>query len=256
MSSNSELADVVILSPYFSRRTRKIDTITIHCMAGIGVSAEACGRLFQQPGKNASSNYGIGYDGKIGLYVEEDKASWCSSNGANDNRSITIEVANSGGSPDWPVSDASYASLIRLVADICWRNGIERLIWSPNKADRINHTNGCNMTLHRDFANKSCPGNYLVSKHAEIAETVNKILEEKEYENMTRYNKIADMPEWAQSTVRKLADGGIIRGSGTAMDEEGRPADLNLTEDMLRMLVWNDRAGVYDGKADTEDDLR
>ena len=154
--SNSTLATYTRISPNkTSPRNHKIDTITIHCMAG-NLTVERCGELFAKRTRMASSNYGIGSDGRIGLYVEEKDRSWCSSNKANDMRAITIEVANDGGAATgWHVSDAAMASLIALVADICKRNGISKLVWSTNKNDRVNHRNGCNMTVHRDFKNKA-----------------------------------------------------------------------------------------------------
>ena len=175
--SNSTLATYTRISPNkTSPRNHKIDTITIHCMAG-NLTVERCGELFAKRTRMASSNYGIGSDGRIGLYVEEKDRSWCSSNKANDMRAITIEVANDGGAATgWHVSDAAMASLIALVADICKRNGIGKLVWSTNKNDRVNHRNGCNMTVHRDFKNKACPGDYLYGKHAYIAAEVNKRL--------------------------------------------------------------------------------
>lgn len=175
--SNSTLATYTRISPNkTSPRNHKIDTITIHCMAG-NLTVERCGELFAKRTRMASSNYGIGSDGRIGLYVEEKDRSWCSSNKANDMRAITIEVANDGGAATgWHVSDAAMASLIALVADICKRNGISKLVWSTNKNDRVNHRNGCNMTVHRDFKNKACPGDYLYGKHAYIAAEVNKRL--------------------------------------------------------------------------------
>ena len=101
--------------------------------------------------------------------------SWCSSNAANDNRAITIEVASDTKEP-YAVTGAAYNALLNLVTDICKRNGIKKLVWSTNKSDRVNHRNGCNMTVHRDFANKSCPGTYLYERHGEIAAEVNKRL--------------------------------------------------------------------------------
>lgn len=154
--SNSPLVSYTKLSPNHSgKRNHVIDTITIHCMAG-NASVETCGALFADPSRKASSNYGIGSDGRIALYVDEANRSWCSSSSSNDNRAITIEVANNGGAPDWPVSNKAYAALLDLVTDICKRNGIKKLVWSTNKNDRINHKNGCNMTIHRDFAAKAC----------------------------------------------------------------------------------------------------
>ena len=170
----SSLATVFMESPNKSSpRNHIIDTITIHCMAG-NISVESCGALFAKSSKKASSNYGIGSDGRIACYVGEEDRSWCSSNKDNDNRAITIEVANDGGADTgWHVSNKAYNSLISLLTDICKRNNIDKLVWSDNKDDRINHKNGCNMTVHRDFSNKSCPGDYLYSLHSKIANDVN-----------------------------------------------------------------------------------
>ena len=158
-----------------SPRNHKIDTITIHCMAG-QLSVETCGNVFAPTSRQASSNYGIGPDGRIGMYVEEKDRSWCSSNAANDNRAVTIEVASDAKSP-YAVTDAAYESLIRLCADICKRNGIAKLVWSTSKNDRVNHLNGCNMTVHRDYSSKSCPGDYLYNRHGDIARRVNLLLD-------------------------------------------------------------------------------
>ena len=173
----SKLVDYVKISPNKTRhRNHKIDTITIHCMAG-NLSVETCANVFAPSSRQASSNYGVGSDGRIGCYVEEEDRSWCSSNRANDMRAITIEVANDGGAKTgWHVSGVAMNSLIKLVADVCKRNKIKKLVWSDSKYDRINHRNGCNMTVHRDFKNKDCPGAYLMSKMPYIADEVNKLL--------------------------------------------------------------------------------
>ena len=173
--SNSSLISYTKLSPNrTSPRNHKIDTITIHCVVG-QCSVQTLGNTFASPARQASANYGIGYDGKIGLYVEEGDRSWCSSDADNDNRAVTIEVASDTYHP-YAVTDKAYAALIDLCTDICKRNGIEKLVWSESKADRVNHRNGCNMTVHRDYANKSCPGEYLYSRHGDIAAEVNKRL--------------------------------------------------------------------------------
>lgn len=173
--SNSPLVSYTKISPNKSSpRNHKIDTVTIHCVVG-QCSVETLGNVFAPTSRQASSNYGIGYDGRIGMYVEEKDRSWCSSNAANDNRAITIEVASDTKEP-YAVTDKAYAALIDLLVDICKRNGIKELVWSTNKADRVNHKNGCNMTVHRDYANKSCPGTYLYERHAQIASEVNKRL--------------------------------------------------------------------------------
>lgn len=173
--SNSPLVDYTRISPNKnSPRNHKIDTITIHCVVG-QCTVETLGNIFAPTSRQASSNYGVGTDGKIGMYVEEKDRSWCSSNAANDNRAVTIEVASDTKHP-YAVNDRAFAALLDLVTDICKRNGIKQLVWSTKKADRVNHKNGCNMTVHRDYANKSCPGDYLYNRHREIAAEVNRRL--------------------------------------------------------------------------------
>lgn len=172
--TNSSLVSYTKISPNkTSPRNHVIDTITIHCVVG-QASIEALGNEFSRSSKGASSNYGVGYDGRIGMYVEEKDRSWCSSSSSNDNRAITIEVASDTTHP-YAVTDKALASLIELVADICKRNNIKELKW---KGDRtlIGKVDKQNMTVHRWFANKSCPGDYLYNKHPYIVEQVNKKL--------------------------------------------------------------------------------
>lgn len=176
--SNSSLVSYERISPHKNKRQQSryyctIDTITIHCMAG-NMTAKACCDYFATTGKEVSSNYTIGSDGSVGLSVPEDYRSWCTSDRANDYRAITIEVANDGGADTgWHVSDTAMSALIELVADVCRRNGITKLTWSKSKAERVNHVNGCNMTVHRDYANKTCPGDFLYNRMEYIAEQVN-----------------------------------------------------------------------------------
>lgn len=172
--TNSPLVNYTRISPNkTTNRNHAIDTITIHCVVG-QCSVETLGEIFSKPSKQASSNYGIGYDGRIGMYVEEKDRSWCSSSGSNDNRAITIEVASDTTSP-YAVNSKAYASLIKLVTDICKRNGIKELKWKADKS-LIGQVDKQNMTVHRWFANKSCPGEYLYSRMGKIAEEVNKNL--------------------------------------------------------------------------------
>jgi len=165
--SNSNLVDIVLLSPNSSPRTAKIDTITIHHMATVS-SAEACAASFLPTSRKASANYCIGNDGDVVLSVDESRRAWTSSNAANDNRAITIEVSNSERGGDWPVSDAALNKLLDLCEDICRRNGIEKLSYTGDLSG--------NMTLHKWFASTACPGPYLESKMPWIAEEVNRRL--------------------------------------------------------------------------------
>ena len=173
--SNSPLATYTrITKNKTSPRNHTIDTITIHCIVGQWTAKQGCD-YFATTDRQRSANYVVGKDGSIGLSVDEKDRSWCSSNSANDNRAITIEVASDTTHP-YAVTDAAFAALLNLVEDICRRNGIKKLVWSTNKNDRVNHLNGCNMTVHRDYANKACPGDYLYNLHDEIAAEVNRRL--------------------------------------------------------------------------------
>jgi hypothetical protein len=145
--------------------------VTIHCYVG-QVTAERGCNGFASPDRQASSNYIVGYDGRIGMSVEEKDRSWCTSNRDNDNRAITIEVA-SGSQHPYEVTEAAYKALIDLLVDICQRNpGIGKLKWKADKS-LIGQPDKQNMTVHRWFANKACPGEWLYSRHAQIAAEVN-----------------------------------------------------------------------------------
>ena len=172
--SNSPLVSYTRISPNkTSPRKQPIDTITIHCVVG-QCSVETLGSVFAPESRQASSNYGIGPDGRIGMYVEEKDRSWCTSSSANDNRAITIEVASDTTHP-YAVTDKALAALIELCTDICKRNGIKKLLWKGDK-NLIGQVDKQNMTVHRWFANKSCPGDYLYERHGYIADEVNKRL--------------------------------------------------------------------------------
>jgi len=172
--SNSALICYSRISPNRnSPRSGKIKGIAIHCMAG-QLSVETCGSVFAPSSRQASSNYGIGPDGRIGMYVEEKDRSWCTSTQL-DEFLVTVEVASDSKAP-YAVSDKAYESLIKLCADICKRNGIPALKWEANKSLAGNWDRQ-NMVVHRWFnLSKSCPGDYLYSRHGDIANRVNMLL--------------------------------------------------------------------------------
>ena len=177
--SNSSLVDVVIESPNCnSPRNNKIQKITIHHMAAIW-TVERCGEYFADSNRQASSNYGIDSDGRVGLYVSESDRAWTSGNANNDNQAVTIEVSNCEIGGDWAVSDAAYAKLIDLCVDICQRNNIKELNYTGDISG--------NLTIHKMFQATACPGPYLEAKMPDIANEVNKRLEveidEEVYEN-------------------------------------------------------------------------
>lgn len=174
--SNSGLVNYTKISPNSSARTGKISKITIHHMAG-NLSVETCANVFQNTNRQASSNYGVGTDGRIGLYVDESRRAWTSSNRDNDNVAVTIEVANDEIGGNWHVSDKALEATIALCVDICQRNGIAKLNFTGDKSG--------NLTMHKWFANTQCPGPYLESKFPYIAQEVNRRLSTGQRDSVT-----------------------------------------------------------------------
>lgn len=236
--SNSSLVAYTKISPNRSSpRKNSIDRISIHCVVG-QVSIESLGAIFAPSSKKASSNYGVGHDGRIGMYVEEKDRSWCTSSSANDNRAVTIEVASDTYDP-YKVTSAAYSGLLDLVTDICRRNGKTRLIWFGDKDTTLAYTPQSNemvLTVHRWFANKACPGNYLYERQGEIATEVNRRLaNEEEDEFMNSQEKFNEMfviamnayrqqlrdnesGSWSQEARDWSTSTGLIAGSGTVAD--------------------------------------
>lgn len=241
--TNSSLVNHVHLSPNCSRgRTNSynptgvIDKITIHHMAG-NLTVEACGNVFDS-NREASANYGIGSDGRVGLYVEEKDRSWASSSPANDYRAVTIEVADSYYGEPWPVSDKAYAKLIDLCVDICKRNGIKRLNYTGDSRG--------NLTAHWMFAATGCPGTTLKARFKDIEQKVNARLEDKKvtYEEfkkfMDRYNaeQAKKGPDnWAKAALQYVFDKHIMRGNKGTMDSMAPQS--NITRQEVAQMFMN-----------------
>lgn len=250
--SNSSLVTYTLISPNRTHhRNNKIDTITIHCVVGQWTVEQGC-KYFAQSHVEASCNYFVAKDGKIGQCVSEDDRSWTTGgnievNGItgkmNDHRAVTIEVASDTTTP-YAVTDAAYNALIRLVADIAKRNNIGELKWKADKS-LVGKPDQQNMTVHRWFANKACPGDYLYERMGDIAEKANAInkeeneVTEEQVQEMinnavsdlkpTVYKTLADVPDWALPTIESLVKNGRLKGDGNG--------NLNLTEDLTRALV-------------------
>lgn len=241
--SNSPLVSYTMRSPNRnSPRNHIIDTVTIHCMAG-NLSVEACGAMFARASTGASSNYGIDSDGRVALYVDEGDRSWASSNPDNDHRAVTIEVASDSVSP-YKVTEKALAVLIDLLVDICQRNGIKKLVWSNNKKDRVKHRGGCNMTCHRDFAAKACPGDYLYALEGDIAAAVNKRLEEGKEVTQEQFNAMMEVyltqqreketSPWSKKAWEKAETAGVFDGTAPQAPLSREQASLVL--DRLGLL--------------------
>lgn len=172
--TNSSMVAYTKLSPNHSgQRTHSIDRITPHCVVG-QLSAESICGCFTSPSRQASCNYGIGTDGRVSLCVEEKNRSWCSSSNANDQRAVTIECASDKSEP-YAMNGRVYDTLVKLCTDICKRNGKKKLLWLGDKNRTLNYTPKSDemvLTIHRWFANKSCPGNWLYNRLGDLASKV------------------------------------------------------------------------------------
>lgn len=244
--SNSKLIDYTQLSPNCNKpRNHKIDTITIHHLAGI-MSVESCGNMFANPAREASSNYAIGSDGRIALYVDEANRAWTSSSPENDNRAVTIEVSNDGGAPDWHVSDKVLARLIDLCVDICQRNGIAKLNFTGDKSG--------NLTMHKWFAATLCPGPYLESKFPYIAAEVNKRLASPAATKAQYHIQFGNYESQAEaqkvlSLFKEIASGTVIQEEITKTAAPKEPVKEEVKQITVGSTVKVKQGALtYDGK--------
>lgn len=250
--SNSPLVTYTRLSPNrTSPRSHAIDRITIHCYVGQVTAERGCsGSRFvnYDPVGGASCNYVVGYDGSIGLCVPEADRSWCSSSPDNDHRAVTIETASDSTAP-YAVTEAAYKALLDLVTDICRRNGKRRLIWMDNKTAALAYVpedGDMVMTVHRWFAAKACPGEYLLERHGEIAEEVTRRLQEEDEDEMSydqfkaymdRYRAELGQQQassWAVPYIAQAIDAGLMTDVGGTID---RPRDFVTREELATSLA-------------------
>lgn len=231
--SNSPLVNYTLISPNNSGlRKNSLDTITIHMVVG-QCSVEALGNVFKPVSRQASSTYGVGYDGRIGQYVDEANRPWTSSSAWNDNRAVTIETASDTAYP-YAVTSAAYEALIKLCADICHRNGKSKMVWLGDSGTTFAHIGEDSavmyMTLHKWFAATGCPGAYLEQRMQDIANRVNGILAGEQK------NKFSDVPESASyyAPVMWAVEQGIVKGYD---DGTFRP-DNKCTRAQFVVMIW------------------
>ena len=221
--TNSPMVSCTKLSPNHSgQRTHSIDRITPHCVVG-QCSVETLGNVFLPTSRQASSNYGIGVDGRVGMYVEEKNRSWCSSSAANDQRAVTIECASDSKAP-YAFKDVVYEKLIQLCTDICKRNGKTRLLWLGDKDKTLGYTPAPDemvLTVHRWFANKSCPGDWMYARMGDLAEKVTAALD-----GQTQAPLDNTPAAWSKDAVNWALENRLLLG-----DANG---DLKLRENLTR----------------------
>lgn len=249
--SNSPLVSYTCISPNknwyradgYWNPSGVIDKITIHHMAG-NLSIESCGNIFANPNRGGSSNYGIGSDGRIGLYVDEAHRAWTSSSAANDFRAVTIEVANDGGADtNWHVSSKAMNALIDLCVDICLRNNIEKLNFTGDASG--------NLTMHQYFAATACPGPYLKSQFSYIAKTVNERLEEARPLTTNDWNKIMAELATRDNKIKSLES--QLATAKTA--NESLAAKLSAAEKSLESKISSNTSKITSTKTQLEETI-
>lgn len=249
--SDSKLISYTKISPHSSARSGKIRGISVHTMAG-NLSVESCGQVFQQ--REASSNYGIGSDGRIALYVDESRRAWCTSSKI-DHQIVSIEVASLTAKEPFQCSAKAWSSLVKLCADICKRNGISGLVWNEGKKSLVRGfaTNAawhhsCNLVPHRWFANKSCPGNYLFGEYGRLAAEVNAALAAEAAEPNLTVLEVDDMTEKevqakVQAAVEPL-EKRIAEQEAKNAEQETLIANLQKTVEQLTPAIYDTLDGI------------
>ncbi|WP_165622576.1 glucosaminidase domain-containing protein [Streptococcus equi] len=227
--TNSSMVAYTKLSPNHSgQRTHAIDRISPHCVVG-QCTAEGLGDWFYKSSTQASSNYGIDKNGRVGLYVEEKNRSWCTSSNANDQRAITIECASDTTEP-YTMNNTVYETLIKLCADICKRNGKKKLLWFADKDKSLNYAPKSDemvITVHRWFANKSCPGNWLYARLGDVAARV------------TANLGGADTPsKGTQATVfAKLSEADVVKKAGALFTADQKKSGILASVSMAQFIL-------------------
>lgn len=227
--TNSSMVAYTKLSPNHSgQRTHAIDRISPHCVVG-QCTAEGLGDWFYKSSTQASSNYGIDKNGRVGLYVEEKNRSWCTSSNANDQRAITIECASDTTEP-YTMNNTVYETLIKLCIDICKRNGKKKLLWFADKDKSLNYAPKSDemvITVHRWFANKSCPGDWLYARLGDVAATV------------TANLGGADTPsKGTQATVfAKLSEADAVKKAGALFTADQKKSGILASVSMAQFIL-------------------
>lgn len=253
--TNSPLIDCTVLSPNYHKRVKKICRITPHCVVG-QLSAERIGDCFPN-GRGASANYGVGYDGRQCLIVEEKNRSWCTSSEDNDQQAITIEVASDKTEP-YAFTNEAYAGLLELCVDICKRNGLKRVLWFGDKDKSLRYAPAdgeCVLTVHRWFANKSCPGNWMYAKMEQLAREINKELGYGEY-SVGNADVIIKQPNDGQTLYRVQC--GAYQKKGNADNQLKSVKAAGFADAFITQVdgLYKVQVGAYGIKSNAESQLK
>ena len=216
---------------YGGKRTQTVKYIVIHYTGNDGDTDEANAAYFARADTGKTSAHWFVDDDSATLSVPEDHVAYhCGAvfyyhPECRNSNSIGVELCSVKRGGVYAFTDETVTNAVELVAELMRKYNVP-----------LDH-----VIRHYDVTHKTCPAPFVGAGQA-AWEDFKQRLEEA---TMKRYNKIADMPSYAKDTVEKLVDKKMLNGGGKEKDADGRPADLNLSEDMIRMLVILDRAGVF-----------
>lgn len=173
------------------RQGNSVNKIVIHHMATTDYDSV--------PGiwnsRQASAHYGIGQDGQIRAYVDEDNTAWHAGDWGTNLTSIGIEHANVNLAPNYDIAQATIEASAKLVADIAKRYGFGQVV--PYK----------NLFPHSQFTSTACPGQ-LKGKLQEIADRANAINSSGGYVDIQTIDTRQGADDTLTSAIAKFKAGG------------------------------------------------
>lgn len=216
----NKLAIACNTSNYGGLRTEKVKYIVVHFTAGDGDTARDNGLYFQRNGNLGASAHWFVDEKNAVLSVPEEFVAWHCGGAAyahpecRNANSIGVELCSDKDSDGlYYFTDETLENAAELIRELMKKHDVPigRVI------------------RHYDVTGKICPAPFVGAGHEDWKEF-------KELVNMKKYEKLEEIPAWGQPTIQKLMDAGFLAGTGTGLD---------LSYDMVRMLVILDRAGVF-----------
>ncbi len=212
-------------SNYRVGRTQPVRYIVMHYTANNGDTAQNnCDYYHRAGGLQASAHYFCDEHGVMQSVREGDTAWHCGARAywhpeCRNANSIGIEMCSrKRADGSYYIKPETVANAAALAKDIMQRYGID--------TDHV--------LRHYDVTGKRCPmpwvddpGQWTAFKDMLVPKSTT--TDEEDEDDMVRYNKLEDVPDWAQDTVRELVDAGALGGVGGG--------NLDLSMDMIRGLV-------------------
>ena len=232
---------------YRKGREFAINWICLHFTSGNGDTAQNNADYFaREGGLNASAHYFVDTERIVQSVKDGDTAWHCGRergdsyyNDCRNANSIGIEMCSVIRNGVYVIPEATMQNAAKLTRELMAKH----------------HVPVSRVCRHYDVTHKDCPEPWV--RNPRLWEKFKTMLTE-EVEDMTEqqtrnivkqeiskaesakkvYNSVAECPAWAKDTVQKLVNKGFLQG-----DDKGK---LALSTDLLRLLVINDRAHLYD----------